>query len=330
MDDILARAGNVGHSHLGSFAESAEQRDRPRRMAADAYAWMCNLPAVVESHRQDHRNADVACQIEDANLEPGRRVLPEQRCAVRLFNARDVDARRLSLSQGSLMPEACRVALNQLAQSVARRLEDVVARGEPVGAHREAARLGSAALAPVDMHHFVRHQQVSARHEIARLNPKQRHVPAEGSTGQHRQPFDVGDGSLACHLVMAAQPERQLHVLAVPGLDRFHQPRRPGRHEVKPLAVEDRARAAVGPAHHHHREAEPVEASQIGNPGDTELGHPRPHALDRKGRLAKPVRAPPKGLAGVFVSPCLRHASAFLIRSAEPSRSGDPAPRFCR
>ena len=194
------------------------------------------------------------------------------------------------------MPQCDGVAFDDLADAVADRFEQVVARGQPVGIGGEAAMTGRQRHRVVQVHQFVRHPNVAIANEIAAFDPQELGKWREPGVRKPEYPGDIDQGMGVAEILDAAEPERQRDMLRMIGFDRFHDPGRLGRVEIAPLALGHRDRSRVRPAHHHDGNSDRVEAGHIGDAGDPHDRQEPPHAGDGVPGRDHAMGAVPKSL----------------------------------
>jgi hypothetical protein len=146
---------------------------------------------------------------------------------------------------------------------MARRLQNVVAGREAIGARGEAATHRRSANGPVRVNHLEGDPNRLAVNQVAPFHPQHWRISVETAVGDAWQEIDFCGFHLFVQLSVARETDRQWDVLGMPRLDRFHQTRGPGRRQVDTLAVKYGGRSRVRPAHHDDRNSGSIEARKI-------------------------------------------------------------------
>ena len=326
--DVLARSDDVGGADLSRLGHCAKQRDVPIGMAACADTHVADLPGAIRYETLECRYADVGGDVPrcDVDFRPGEKL--EHAKACRIVDGRGIEAPPVLLGPGALPPQGGCVALDQFTQCVARRLENVVARGEAVRAAVEAAARGRPVDRRMGIDQFVRHPDGLAVHQVSPFDPEHRRIGIEAARRNARQSIDVGRSRRPANICKACEAQRQVDVFRVPGFDCFHDARSLGRGQIDPLAMEYGARPCIWAANHDDRDARPVEAGEVGHPRDAEFGCERHHVCDGIRGRSTPVSADTMGLGTRVDSPESAHVLLQSRHSARrrPQASDTPAP----
>ena len=202
-----------------------------------------------------------------------------------------------------MVPQRRRIPLDHLRDAMVDRLQDVIAGREAVAAGGKAAAAARQGQRVAGVDHLVGQPGRQVGEQIAPFDPQDRQVRMEAAPGQARQGVEIDQAMRPGELAGAAELERQLDALGVVQLDRFHHARGLGRVQGQSLALGHGERARVRPAYHDHRDADPIEAGDIGDPGDAHGREVRLHAGQRGRGIDRAVSAAPVGLdtgAGSF------------------------------
>jgi len=129
-----------------------------------------------------------------------------------------------------------------------------------------------------------------APNHIRPLDPQNAVGIVKPAAADPRQTIDIDHRRVPRQVGKGRIPQRPGDPLSMPGLGCLHHPRGNGRIERQPLPLGDRDRPRVGTGNHDHRQADPVEAGNVGDAGDPHLREVRPDPGDRFGGRNAPVR----------------------------------------
>ena len=146
------------------------------------------------------------------------------------------------------------------------------------------------------MDHLVRQPSRLLGEQIAPFDPQDRQVRMETAVGPARQGVEIDQAMRPGELAGAAELERQLDALGVVQLDRFHHAGGLGGLEGQSLALGHGERTRVRPAYHDYRNADPIQAGDIGDPGDAHGREVWLGARQRGSGIDRAVSAAPVGL----------------------------------
>ncbi len=168
-------------------------------------------------------------------------------------------------------------------------LGEVVARGQPIGAHGETAAPGRQREREVGVHHLVGHPDLRIRlrtrpspvslHEVDPRAPGQRPIGVEARDRHPREARDVDHRPDSSHLCVAAQAQREIAVLSVERLCSLHQTRGLRGPQIDALPLADDDGAGVWTVDRDDRDPYVIQPRHVCDPGDAQgprvLGDPR-------------------------------------------------------
>ena len=192
-------------------------------MASGAHANMADLARAIRREALEGRHADIGRDVpySHVDLRAGEEV--EHRKASGIVDRREIDTPSVLLSRGALSPKRRRVALDQLAQRVARRLQNVVAGRETVRAPGETAAHRRSVDGRMGVNQLEGDPNGLAVNQVTPFHPQQRGISVEAAVGDARQEIDLSSLHLFAQFSVARETDWQLNVFGVPRLDRFHQ-----------------------------------------------------------------------------------------------------------
>jgi len=139
---IVANAGDISQAGLGRLAECPGQRDRPIGMAAGTVE-MAQPARFVGRRVSDIANkgghADIRRDVPNPHVDAGSVVFGQQRQAIRVVDGSDVERPSGSSANSRGAQQRDSIALDQFADRRADRLDQVIARRQPVGAGEKIA-----------------------------------------------------------------------------------------------------------------------------------------------------------------------------------------------
>src|SRR5690606_37876159 len=139
-------------------------------MGASADAVVMQRIAPVGKQAEKRRHTDVACRFPQRDAEPGALKLRQYLAAGRVVDAVGVKP-GVGAAIRAGVPQGGRITLDQLADSMAKRLAHAVARAQPVAAAFKAAAAGWRGQGVIRPHHLERYPATAARNQLIPLDP---------------------------------------------------------------------------------------------------------------------------------------------------------------
>jgi len=244
-DDIIARPGDDGESALGGLRERAQERHFADDVASHPAR---HLHAVqqgfvsIRDHADEARDADVRGRFPDGDLNVGVRIALQHLATRVIVDRGEIDAGGRLLRGWQQILQRRGVALDDLADAVADRFQEMIAGGEAVGGTHKASRSGRLRQRVIRVNQLERRPHGLGLREVPRLDPEQRQIRMKGARFQTRQRVHVSESVAVTEIRMRHELHRPRDPFGVQGLDRFHQRGGFGGGEIEALAARRDAR----------------------------------------------------------------------------------------
>ena len=181
---VVARPRHVGVAHLDGLRQRAQQRDLGHRVAAGAGAGMSACSPLVGDQAFEGGDADVGRRFPDRDAQAGLLDPLQDGATGGIADRPRIDPRGVALALGRVTRQAAGVALDDLADGVADRLQEMIARCQAVGGGGEAAAAGRQRVGVVRMHDLVGDPDPLVRIQVGRFDPEDLQVrDASGCRG---------------------------------------------------------------------------------------------------------------------------------------------------